>query len=1124
VSTFKIFILIIIIPFSLLGQTPKNANNWFFGKGIGLNFKTSPPNVFSTNNTNHKESNSSYSDDNGNLLLYFYDDSIFDANQNLISNGHGIKSYNSGAQSSLILKHNLNDSIFFLITNVPCSSSLDEGIFLTKILQKNNNFYVIEKNIKISNSATEKLNAVYHQNGDDIWIASHHCNSSNFEFFLLKKDGIDDCSIIQNIGTYLSGNSIRGGYLKFSPSGKYLINCTYTLGVLEIFKFNTRNGNLSKKLSLNESFCMGIEFSNNENFFYMFQAFNKYISQFSLKNYNLNDITISKTVLHSNTNNFFRGHCLQLAPDKKIYFNVADSNFLSCIEFPDSQGLKCSFVRKKILLGNRKNDIGLANFNQSYFYTPSINYCYEMNCTKNSIQFWGKDTFRANSHTWHSRKQYGVNSYSLIGSTKDINYTFADTGTYEVRYIASNGNRADTVTKSIVLYEKIKKDFLGQDTIFVHQHTLQAPKQTQCQSWYFAKQDSTVGGGNFFVANIPGTYICKITNQAFCQGADTIVLSNCFDSLPKKLFSSIDSIQCFNQQQFAVKNNIKPQNNNKYSWYLNNVLVSNNFQIDSFKTNSFGQFNLKLTLKNNHTVCKDSFVKKFEVKPNPIANFTINQTTQCADNQKFDFTNNSIFPNKKKQIIWQLENQIIDTFQLLNYQFANTGNYTIKLIVTDSNSCSNEYFDSVRVINKPPSSSFLNQAVFCFTNQNILAQTNKLFNDSITWILNNNITQKNTNDSLLLNNLAANNYQLIINKSNAERCFNRDTLHFEVLPTPSTNFTINKDTQCLKNNLFVFNSNSLASNDSIVVYQYTIKNQTFNTKITNYSFANSGNFNIKHSIETKNGCKDSVFKTIFVADIPYPQISADSVCIGEKISLNANPKTNINSWLWILSNGDIINQMPPVEHLISQTGTYHVKLIVKNNFNCSDTIEKQNAYTIFPLPNAQFKIYYQPINNNAYSLSFNPEIIKNNYKYTWTLPNGEQIDQDSFTRIFNKKTQGKFSLKTTNEHGCINQSDSVFYFDLSEFKVFIPNAFTPNSDVINPEFKPVNISKNLKSYTLEIFDPWGGKIFETNNPNIGWNGQYKGETVAQGVYVYVIKTISNSDDKTIYKGVLLVMW
>jgi len=57
-----------------------------------------------------------------------------------------------------------------------------------------------------------------------------------------------------------------------------------------------------------------------------------------------------------------------------------------------------------------------------------------------------------------------------------------------------------------------------------------------------------------------------------------------------------------------------------------------------------------------------------------------------------------------------------------------------------------------------------------------------------------------------------------------------------------------------------------------------------------------------------------------------------------------------------------------------------------------------------------------------------------------------------------------------------------------ELKVFIPNAFTPNGDNINDEFKPKMLEYLEEGYLLEIFDRWGQKVFYTNDPDKGWNG------------------------------------
>jgi gliding motility-associated-like protein len=37
---------------------------------------------------------------------------------------------------------------------------------------------------------------------------------------------------------------------------------------------------------------------------------------------------------------------------------------------------------------------------------------------------------------------------------------------------------------------------------------------------------------------------------------------------------------------------------------------------------------------------------------------------------------------------------------------------------------------------------------------------------------------------------------------------------------------------------------------------------------------------------------------------------------------------------------------------------------------------------------------------------------------------------------------------------------------------------------------------------LQIFNRWGGLVFETEDQEIGWDGKYNGEELDFGVYVY----------------------
>jgi gliding motility-associated-like protein len=69
-----------------------------------------------------------------------------------------------------------------------------------------------------------------------------------------------------------------------------------------------------------------------------------------------------------------------------------------------------------------------------------------------------------------------------------------------------------------------------------------------------------------------------------------------------------------------------------------------------------------------------------------------------------------------------------------------------------------------------------------------------------------------------------------------------------------------------------------------------------------------------------------------------------------------------------------------------------------------------------------------------------------------------------------------------------------------ESKMYFPNAFKPGG--YNNVFKPVSRFFSGTAYTFLIYNRWGQLIFETTNPEEGWAGDYKGNAVEQGVYVY----------------------
>ena len=62
------------------------------------------------------------------------------------------------------------------------------------------------------------------------------------------------------------------------------------------------------------------------------------------------------------------------------------------------------------------------------------------------------------------------------------------------------------------------------------------------------------------------------------------------------------------------------------------------------------------------------------------------------------------------------------------------------------------------------------------------------------------------------------------------------------------------------------------------------------------------------------------------------------------------------------------------------------------------------------------------------------------------------------------------------------------------------------------------MSKSIVEFKCAIFDRWGVKMFEFNDPAIGWNGKYGGKYVPSGVYFYVIQARGSDGQEYKLKG------
>ena len=169
---------------------------------------------------------------------------------------------------------------------------------------------------------------------------------------------------------------------------------------------------------------------------------------------------------------------------------------------------------------------------------------------------------------------------------------------------------------------------------------------------------------------------------------------------------------------------------------------------------------------------------------------------------------------------------------------------------------------------------------------------------------------------------------------------------------------------------------------------------------------------------------------------------------------------------------------------------------VRDDANC--VVVDSFMVDLLPQPTADFEIDsiiklntpIRLVNNSTNAVSWN-----------WNFGNQNFSTDESPTTLYNVEGDYSINLEVINLEGCpdtISKSTTV----INSLVLFVPNSFSPNGDMKNDMFKVSCL--NYVDFELNIYNAYGNNLFNTTNPNEGWDGTYKGQTIQQGTYVVTI--------------------
>lgn len=528
----KIIILHCFIFAALFASGQKQANTWYFGTKVGLNFNQLPPSPIINSALIADEGCSVISDYNGKLLFYTNGLGIINKKNLLMKNGNNLMGDLSSTDNCVIVPSPGNDSIYYLFT-IGSAAQLNKGFRYNIINIKADSGFgeIINKNISVEPEAFEKLAAVRHCNNRDVWIVIRKWNTDEYLAYLVTPAGVNLTPVVSHTGLVITGQQDNAvGTLKFSSNGKYLVAAhSYGNNVFELMDFDHTTGILSNPLVFSPNpgppqpqtvtGVYGAEFSPSGNLLYVSDNSSSdapgTIYQFDISSHNLAIILASKQVIAS-PEPWFLG-ALQIGPDNKIYMAMAGDSSISVIENPDVYGTGCNFNYNKIFLGQNIADpvrYGLPNFIQSYFNPLSNLYDFARagNCTDHNVSFTINRTVGIDSVKW----DFGDGNQSQLQSP--TNY-YTNPGFYIVKLIVYKIDCSginDTTSHRIWVTDKT--DFLGVDTSTCGSTPIQLGIESIVGASYLWNTGSTA---NQITSSVTGIYWMEIELDG-CTITDSI--------------------------------------------------------------------------------------------------------------------------------------------------------------------------------------------------------------------------------------------------------------------------------------------------------------------------------------------------------------------------------------------------------------------------------------------------------------------------------------------------------------------------------------------------------------------------------------------------------------------------
>ncbi len=260
---------------------------------------------------------------------------------------------------------------------------------------------------------------------------------------------------------------------------------------------------------------------------------------------------------------------------------------------------------------------------------------------------------------------------------------------------------------------------------------------------------------------------------------------------------------------------------------------------------------------------------------------------------------------------------------------------------------------------------------------------------------------------------------------------------------------------------------------------------------------------------TTGACTISKTFTVTVGSTITLAVHADTtICNGA--SFNANTVSNGTTFTWSPTGG--VSNPAIANPVLSPTATTTYTVTAKTS-TC--IIVKTFTVTVNPAVTVSAGPAASILAGSSVTLQGSGSAGT----YLWTPATGLSAT-NILTPAATPAQTTTYNLKITNTQGCSNSSNVTI--TVLPYCIKPLNAFTPNKDGFNDTWFITN-GNCLKKATVEVYNRYGGKVFESPDYKNDWDGTYKGKPLPDATYYYVINYELLNGDVILKKGNVTIL-